>query len=166
MTTEQLVQARARAKATHIYLDAGLVDDARGALGRLLEDLGEGLAAEANGGGSEMPTAAEVGQTIVSAVVGSEPALEREGRRVGKALSEALAAKKKPGRRATQRSSVQGPTGTDALGRRSRRKFSEDEQKDGVSRARSIGVAAAAREIDVAPSVLRGWMAKHPDEGE
>lgn len=145
MTTEQLVQARARAEVTHIYLEHGLLDEARAALAQLITELGGGL--ETNGWGSDVKTVAE------------PKAPRAAGPKAARKRRAATAAPRGVG----TKSSVEGPIQSN--GRRARRTFTEDQQRDTAARAREIGVAAAAREADVVPSLVRVWMRKFPLAG-
>lgn len=55
-------------------------------------------------------------------------------------------------------------SGSPATARRERRKFTEEQKRAGATLAREVGAAKAAEEFDVVPTVVRGWLKKHPKE--
>lgn len=145
MTGEQLSVARARAEAAEVYLRHGLVDDAKWALARLREVLGiagepEPMPAASAGGGSDGMTP-------------SPKTRPRATKRAGSTKPRAVASSAERGGTRTK------PVGT---ARRARRKFTETEKKDGAQLGRQLGVKEAAQQLDVADSVLRGWMKSFP----
>lgn len=48
--------------------------------------------------------------------------------------------------------------------KRARRQFTEEQKRAGAARAREVGATKAAEEFDVVPTVVRGWLKKHPKE--
>jgi hypothetical protein len=71
-------------------------------------------------------------------------------------------AEAKPPPKAVAETNGHGPKA--ATDRRTRRKFTDEEKRAGAARAREIGATKAAEEFDVVPTVVRGWLKKHPKE--
>lgn len=71
-------------------------------------------------------------------------------------------AEAKPPPKAVAETNGHGPA--PAADRRTRRKFTDEEKRAGAARAREIGATKAAEELDVVPTVVRGWLKKHPKE--
>lgn len=97
--------------------------------------------------------ALEEAQRLLADLVGTPapPPREAPPNRVAKTNGHAPA---KPGR----------PSGSPATAKRERRSFTDEQKRAGAARAREVGATKAAEEFDVVPTVVRGWLKKHPKE--
>lgn len=135
----QAAIASARANLVDALLGMGDVDAARVELGHVRKYLGA-IPPESIGGGSDEMTTPKPSK--------ARPPAKRR------------AAASKP--RAAAGSAARGGTSQVGAARRTRRKFTETEKKDGAQLGRELGARKAAAQFDVADSVLRGWMKAFP----
>jgi hypothetical protein len=149
---------RARARVAHLYLEEGLVDEAKEELEVLISELADGaetIAAESNGGGRrEKPATVQRGRRGKGRTAKAIPEPEGPPRRSPELEAAAMAER----RREALAGDLPAPVSDD----RSARAFTPEERFQVAEYAREHTITKACETFNLSWPCVRDWIEKYP----